>query len=98
MKEFKDNYEPIKFKLIDVDGNEHEVESKFMSTEQYVNLENLIKDKKKTSSEIAIESMIKSCGKDAEFWGKFSMGLLLDVSKYIASELSKKKQKNGSTK
>jgi hypothetical protein len=98
MKEFKDNYEPIKVKIYDIEGNEHEVESKFMTTDQYNVLEKMNKDNDICNTDLAIETMIKSCGKDREFWGKFSLNLLLEVSKYITTESNKKKQKNGSAK
>lgn len=95
MKEFRENYDAIQVKLIDVEGKEYEVESQFMTTDSFNVLEKMSKDKTLTNTDIAISTMIKTCGKDREFWGKFSMNLLLEVSKYITAELNKKKRNIG---
>lgn len=97
MKEFKENYNPETFKLIDVDGNEYEISLKFLTASDFNKIEKMMignDSDKKSNTERVVESIIIACGKDEKFWMKFSIELLGELTNYITEELKNKKKRN----
>jgi len=89
MKLFTDNFEPIEVTLKDVDGNTHELKSVFMSADDIKQIEVLSKDKKILEMDKSYKILNRMFGKEESFFSKFSVALLVQVTKYVIDETKK---------
>ena len=94
VKTFEENHEPLELKLRDRDGKSHVVYTLLLTSGDIKEMEliGLKKNKKKfeTETDALFAMMLMACGKNKEFWSKFSLLLLSDVLDFLTEEVKKK--------
>jgi hypothetical protein len=97
VKVFEEKHEPLELELRDINGKSHVVKTLLITSGDLNEIEliGLRKSKKKykTNTEQVHAMLMICCGKNQEFWSKFSINLLSDVVSYIIEENKKKQSK-----
>jgi hypothetical protein len=97
VKIFQENHEPLELELRDRNGKSHVVQTLLLTSGDIKEFELMgqgkSKKKFKTKTEEAHWMLIKACGKNEEFWEKFSLTLLNDIMNYLIEEFKKKQEK-----
>lgn len=96
MKTFIDNYEPIEVKLVSFDGAEHQLTSKFMSSSDIKEIEQLAKNNDVLGTDLIYYQLKKIFGNTEKFYSQFSFDILKSVVQHVTDQQREGlKKKNG---
>lgn len=86
----EENYEATEVELKDTEGKSYIVKSKNMTLEDIEFIETISEDKAIKASKQITSILIRIFGKEENFWKKFSLNLLTDLTQLVTEEVKKK--------
>ena len=98
MKVFKEKFESIEFSLVNSEGEEFVLSTRFVTANDLSKIQEqsqkVVNNPNDANMDHIYNALIILIGKDEKFWSMFSVGLLIEVMKFASENLVKKKTKN----
>lgn len=91
----EENYEAIEVELKDLEKKSYIVKGKNFTLGDVEYIENLNEDNKIKASEKIILILTRIFGEERDFWKKFSLNLLTDLTRLVTEEVKKKQSPEG---
>lgn len=91
MRTFTDNFEPIEIEIVDKNGDKKVIKTKFMTSSQAREIENLRRDRKQNQVDIIYSIMGLMFDMDQKDCEKYSLQLLSEIIIWTSEEVLKKK-------
>lgn len=86
----EETHEPIEIELKDLDKNSYLIKSNKITLGDIEFIEDLNSNKELKESEKITSILIRVFGKEPDFWKKFSLELLLNLTNIVTGEIKKK--------